>query len=55
MSKNGHVVTPKAVEIEGPNRRRQNRFASEKVRLDGNCQHRDKNGPVTGLKWGQLA
>ena len=19
------------------------------------CQHRDKNGPVTGLKWGQLA
>lgn len=21
----------------------------------GLCQHRDKNGPVTGLKWGQLA
>ena len=21
----------------------------------GGCQHRDKNGPVTGLKWGQLA
>lgn len=40
MSTNGHVVTPKAVEIEGSNRRRQNGIASEKVRLDGNVARR---------------
>lgn len=40
MSTNGYVVTPKAVEIEGSNRRRQNGITSEKVRLDGNIARR---------------
>ena len=44
MSTNGHVVTPKAVEIERPNRRRQNGVTSEKIRLDGNVARRKVKG-----------
>jgi len=38
------VVTPKAVEIERPNRRRQNGVTSEKIRLDGNVARRKVKG-----------
>ena len=40
MSTNGHVVTPKAIEIAGSNRRQQRTNKSEKVRLDGNVARR---------------
>jgi hypothetical protein len=38
------MVTPKAVEIERSNRRRQNGITSEKVRLDGNVAPRKVKG-----------
>ena len=50
MSTNGHVVTPKAVEFEDSNRRRQNGITSEKVRLDGNIARRKVKAKV--FFWG---
>ena len=45
MSTNGHVVTPKAVQILDPNRSRGPRKSkSEKVRLDGNIARRKIKG-----------
>jgi Arm DNA-binding domain len=40
LSTNGHVVTPKAVEIAASNRLRQTQTKSDKVRLNGNVARR---------------